>query len=94
MDASGYLNNNRPGRDLNATLSANEAAESLSPELTINRLAGLCVIPSLGQNEILCYEFECTGGKGDTFLVYVNAKTGVIENIFLLVMDENGTLTV
>ena len=78
---------------MNATISANKAAESLSKDLTLNKMAGLSIIPSLGKNEILCYEFECTGENNNSYLIYVNAKTGVVENIFLLVVDENGTLT-
>ncbi len=93
MDASGYLNNNKSGRDLTPAISSADAAGKLSSGLTPEGDAKLCIIPSPGENEILCYEFKCTGANGNSYLVYIDAKTGLTQNIFLLVVDENGTLT-
>lgn len=92
MMAAGYLSNHRAGRDLNATISESEAAGAASTDLTRQSAGQLCIIPSPGQNEVLCYEFACTDGQGEKYLVYVNAKNKNVENIFKLIEDENGTL--
>ena len=56
--------------------------------------ADLCVIPSGGMNEIFCYEVQCVGESGQNVLVYINAITGQEEQILLLKISQNGTLTV
>ncbi len=94
FQANGYLNNHREGRDLTAALSEAEAREKLSSSFSIEEEGRLCIIPSLGKNEILCYEFKATGANNKQYLCYVNANSGVEENIFILIEDENGVLTV
>ena len=54
----------------------------------------LALIPSPGQNELLTYEFKCLGRNNQNVLVYVNATTGEEEQILILVINENGVLTV
>ena len=71
-----------------------EAREKLSTSFSIEEEGKLCIIPSLGKNEILCYEFKATGANEKKYLCYVNANSGVEENIFILIEDENGVLTV
>ena len=39
-------------------------------------------------------EYVCTDEEGRHIIVYVNARTGQEENIYLLVEDENGILTI
>ena len=51
------------------------------------------IIPSAGKNELLCYEFECEDANAQKYLIYVNALTGEQEKIFILLQDENGSLT-
>ena len=91
LNAFGYLWNNRPGRDLSPALSAKQAAAAVSG--ADPAAARLCVIPTAGKNELLCYEFRVSGDRQE-FLVYVNAETGAAEQIFVLVTDPSGTLTV
>jgi uncharacterized membrane protein YkoI len=45
-------------------------------------------------NERFCYEFKCTAPDGQQVLVYINAYTGREEQILLLEINRNGTLTV
>ena len=45
------------------------------------------------KTEVLCYEFKGTIND-KTVLVYINAETGKEENIFILVDDINGMLTI
>lgn len=93
-DASGYLMNHR-ARELPApTLSQEEAAEHLSPLLTVQE-AALALIPTPGLHEVLCWEFLCTAGETEDqkeLLVYVNTETGQEEQLYLLQKDEHGVL--
>ncbi|MBQ0110744.1 MAG: germination protein YpeB [Oscillospiraceae bacterium] len=51
----------------------------------------LCLIPSGGLNEILCYELSVKDGEQD-ILIYVNCQTGEEENIFILRHLPGGSL--
>jgi len=95
MDARGWLVNHNPkGRELTEPLlTAEEARAFLSPLLTVAS-AKLCLIPSDGMNERFCYEFKCSAEDGRQILVYINADTGREEQILLLEISRNGTLTV
>ena len=58
-------------------------------EVTNTRLA---MIPTKYRTEIFCWELKGKVEEKD-FLVYVNAQTGVVEDILLIVDTGNGTLT-
>ena len=91
-DARGWLVNHKE-RNLPApTLSAEDAAKALSTQLT-RQGSRLALIPTLGEDEVLCWEFDCEGSAGDHVLVYVNTQNGNEEQILLLIEDEDGTLT-
>ncbi len=93
FDMRGYLTNHRV-RDLPLpAISEQKAISLVSKNLRVVD-SDLCVIPSSGQNEVLCYEIECVGESGQNVLVYINAVTGQEEQIFLLRISKNGTLTV
>ena len=74
-------------------ITAEQARKQLSSELTVTDTS-LAVVPSAGTNELYCYEFHCTSPDGRQMLVYINADTGKEEQILLLEISENGTLTV
>ena len=91
-DATGYLMNHRARELYWPTLSQEEAAETLSPLLTVQETT-LALIPTPGLGEVLCWEFLCTTQDGEKeFLVYVNAETGQEEQLYLLQKDEHGVL--
>ena len=52
--------------------------------------ARLCVIP-VNAGEALCYEIRATDGA-DTFLVYIDAKTGAERELMQVVSDASGSL--
>lgn len=52
----------------------------------------IALIPTSGQNEVLCHEFKCKNDAGQHYIVYVNAQSGQQEKILILLEDENGTL--
>ncbi len=93
FDMRGYLTNHTV-RDLPAPRISEEKAISLVSKNLQVIDADLCVIPSGGQNEIFCYEVQCVGESGQNVLVYINAVTGQEEQILLLQISQNGTLTV
>lgn len=89
----GYLTNHQQ-RQLSAPKITQEQAQTkLSHMLTVEQVQ-LSVIPSSGQHEIYAYEFLCQGQDEQQVLVYINADTGVEEQILILLIDENGTLTI
>ncbi|WP_195543214.1 germination protein YpeB [Massiliimalia timonensis] len=91
-DARGYLTNHKTRSDLAPTIEQGTLTEKISPLLTIQKTS-LCVIPSDGTSEKFCYELECISEQGDHVLVYINAQTGKEEQLLILYIDENGTLT-
>lgn len=93
FEATGYLKNHHK-RDIPAVQVPLESAKTKVPK-DIRILKGQkTIIPSAGKNELFCYEFECEDTNGQRYLIYVNALTGEQEKIFIMLQDENGTLTV
>lgn len=91
-DARGYLVNHKSRTFSEPKLSREEAQKSLSENLMVESVR-FALIPSDGQNEVYTYEFLCNGTAGDKVLVYVNADTGVEEQILILLETPNGVLT-
>ncbi|MFI3225863.1 MAG: germination protein YpeB [Clostridia bacterium] len=91
VESRGYIMSHREREDLSAEISIDEAREVVSDKLEIQS-EGMAIIPSSGQNEVLTYEFKCKNENQDNYIVYVNAKTGQIQNIVILIEEENGTL--
>ena len=92
FDGSGYLMNLDDRGVKSPQLSQEQAQQSVSPHLTIEK-GGLAVIPTPGLNEVFCYEFLCQGQNGEQVLVYINTDTGLEEQILILIESENGVLT-
>ena len=91
-NSSGFLMNHHNRERQTPKLSLAQAQESVSPHLTVEK-GMLCVIPTPGLNEVLCYEFQCKAQNGDDVLVYINAETGLEEQILILLKSDNGILT-
>lgn len=93
FEASGYITAHYERQIPAAAVSA-EAARTKVPE-DVNVLGTeLTLIPDEGKNEVLCHEFECEDANEQRYIIYVNALTGEQEKIFILLQDENGTLTI
>ncbi|MDD6175183.1 MAG: germination protein YpeB [Firmicutes bacterium] len=94
FDACGYLMNHMK-RDLaEPKLSAEEARQRLSPALIPAVGPGLAVVPTAGGGEAFCYEFRCTGVRGETVLVYLDTQTGLERQLLILLQSDNGVLTI
>lgn len=92
FDARGYISNHRDRTIDPPTLSVEDAQKSVNPNLKIQSQK-VALIPTSGKNEVLTYEFLTNTDKGQQILVYVNAYTGMEEEILLLVKTPDGVLT-
>lgn len=93
FDGRGYITNHKKRNLSEPKITAEQARKKISTELTVTDTS-IAVVPSAGTNELFCYEFHCTSPDGRQMLVYINADTGKEEQILLLEISENGTLTV
>jgi len=93
FDARGYISAHHERNLGKPKLTVDEARAKLSKSLTV-KSENLSVIPSSGKNERYCYEFLGVCDTGQQILVYINADTGEEEQILLLRISDNGTLTV
>lgn len=93
FESQGYLMNHtrRTLAEPAVTLAQAQSVPDPSLKLLSHQLA---LIPTGGENEVLCHEFKCETVDGTHCIVYVNAQTGNEERILLLIEDENGTLTI
>ena len=93
FEATGYISSHHERQLPKPAISAEEAMEQISDELSIESRQ-LVLIPSSGGEELLCWEFLCSGYGEHKALVYVNALSARQEKILLLLEDENGSLTI
>ena len=93
FEATGYLKSHKQREIPQAAVSAESAKSKVPTDINIIGVE-TTIIPSAGESEILCHEFECEDANGQRFIIYVNAATGEQEKIFILLQDENGTLTI
>ena len=90
FEARGYLMNHTRREGLSPSVSEEKARRVLPASAMVDSVQ-MAVIPSAGKYERFCYEFLCTSGE-NRMLIYVNAETGVQEQVLLLLEDENGSL--
>lgn len=93
FDATKFLTSNFKRNISEVKLTPEEAREKVSMRVETTEKPRLCYIPTPYLKEIFCYEFEAKY-KGDTFFIYINAETGVEEDILKLIKRENGTLMI
>jgi len=92
IETTGYLNNHEK-RNINKDniISVNEALKRANENLRIES-SRLSIIPTEFKTEIFCWELKGTVENRE-FLLYVNANTGKVEDILVIIKTENGTLT-
>ena len=93
FESQGYLMNHHSRALPSPAVGLGEAQNRVGAGLSIlsHRLA---LIPTSGENEVLCHVFKCRDAEGGHVLVYVNAQTGQEERILILLEDESGTLAI
>ena len=92
-EARGYLLCHTKRETLTPALTESQAASFLYGGLSLEGTGRLCLIPSAGEHELLCWEFSCRTEDGFPLLIYINAVSGAEEEILLLLESENGTLS-
>ena len=92
IETTGYLNNHgKRNINKNDIISKEEAIKLSNENLKIEETR-LAIIPTEFETEVFCWELKGTVKNRD-FLLYVNAKTGKVEDILVIIQTENGTLT-
>ncbi len=93
-EGRGYINMHHQRELPSEIMNADKARTFVSDELSITS-ANRAVIPKASGEEALCYEFKGKmkdKSRDKTFIVYINAVTGKMEDIFELIETENGIL--
>jgi len=90
-NAEGFIMNHRRRTETSPVISKNQAREKISPLLTVKD-EKLAIIPTPGKYEVLCWEFTCESEDGTGVLVYINAETGLEQQMFILKETPGGTL--
>lgn len=91
-EATGYLNMHGERNIEEPKITKEEAKEKLNPNLNILS-EKLAIIPTKWKTEVYCYEFKGTVGNKE-FIVYINANTGMEEDILVILETEGGILTI
>ncbi len=92
VEAGGYLANHYTRTISTPKYSVDEARSKLSKSLKINGVKR-CIIPTDGNTEKHCYEFNCIGLDNEELLVYMNVETLEEEQILLVLKTDGGSLT-
>ena len=91
IESKGYLYNHKKRDIPNTSLTLEQARSKINSKLKIEK-EGRAIIPTDFKTEKYCYEFQGTLND-QKFLLYINAATGVEEDILLLVSTDEGSLT-
>ena len=91
FDATGYVMNNHTRSVPAPKVSLDEVKNAVNPLLRVES-GRLAIVPTPGLEELLCWELHCTAADGQEVLSYVNAETGLEEQLYILQKDEQGTL--
>lgn len=92
FESLGYLMSHTEREIPEPRLTAEEAKERISPQLTASGEPRLAIIPLDTFEEVFTWEVPATLGD-DRYLVYVNALTGEEERILRLVETGEGTVS-
>lgn len=91
-EAHGYLYQHRDRAFPSPAISLESAQAALPGGVTLLSAQKALIPTQGGTDEVLTYEFKCQTPDGRHVLIYVNAETGLQQNILLLLEDESGTL--
>jgi len=91
FETKGYLTCHREREIETPKITMEEARAKINKKIEISS-AGLAIIPTNYNTELLTYEFKGRFNNQD-FIVYINAMTGKEEDILLIINTPNGILT-
>ena len=92
FDQRGFLVNHKEREIPKNALSEDTAKKAVSRSLSVQSVKK-AFVPSSDGKEHFCYEFYCKGKRDENILVYIDAQTGKEHSILLLLINENGTLS-
>jgi germination protein YpeB len=91
IETTGYLNCHYERNLEIESISIESAKENLNKNFQISS-ERVAMVPTEYKTERLCYEFK--GKLNDIdFIIYINAQTGIEEDILIVTNTENGVLT-
>jgi germination protein YpeB len=93
FDQTGMLMNHTDRALPAAKVSKSTLEKELNPMLKLQKVS-LVLIPSTDGQEKLCYEFKCINDKKQNVIDYFNARTGVEEQILIVLDTPGGQLPV
>lgn len=93
FQATGYIMNHHDREYSEPKISKDQARQSVSSNLKVLQ-SNIVYIPTRSLSEVLCFEFECKTALDETMLVYINADTGVEEQIFKVLNGPEGILVI
>ncbi len=88
-DAIAYLTNHKERSLDKAEITKDDARAVINKSFEIGD-GRLCLSPLDFNREVLCWEFECQRDNA-TYYIYINAKTGIEENILKVVETTDGS---
>lgn len=91
VETTGYLNSHNLRNIQEVKLNPEQAQSGLNQRLEIQSYR-LAIIPTEFKTELLCWEFKAKVEESE-YLIYINANTGKEEDILVLKVMPNGTLT-
>jgi germination protein YpeB len=92
FSSNGYLMNHKE-RDIPEQIISIDKAQTFVSNLLTIEAKQSAFIPTSGLNEAFCYEFKCVSEDGERVIVYINAQSGMEENILIILdSDDGGTL--
>jgi len=92
LEARGFITNHYERKLSTPKLNIEEAKKRLPKNYDI-KSSGLALIPTKSGKEVLCYEFVIKGNNDKDIIVYINANTGLQEDILILLKTDGGSLT-
>lgn len=92
LEARGFIMNHTARQTPAFAYSDGEVMAKVSPKVYVTAI-NKCLIPTEAGGEVFCYEVKC-GFDEKEFLIYLNEATLKQENILMLIVNENGSLTI
>ncbi|MBO4693340.1 MAG: germination protein YpeB [Clostridia bacterium] len=91
IETAGYLTNHTSRTFEDFGTSPEQAGDIISNLLTVEKTS-IALIPTNGGGEVRCYEFSCKNEEGSDIIVYINTKNLDVEQVYILLKTDGGTL--
>ena len=92
LEGRGFIANHHERTLEQPTVNLEEAKSKLPKNCEVLSSA-LALIPTDNGKEVLCYEFVSKGNDNKDIIIYINANTGLQEDVLILLKTDGGSLT-